>query len=350
MRASLLLLAAGCTASSGTTDSTSVGDTAGTTDSDSGGDDVDPLFFPPPTFAASAHFTVPTDRGLKWERDEAFLLADYTVPQLWITADGGYALMATNMLADGGRWLLTSPDGLEWTPSAAPLLTAADFLPLDCGERLEDGAMLYEADGSYRLIVEGTEPIEGDKHAAWRTWCQATSTDGLSFTPDTSSFFFTGAEDDGGQISVPSLLPLADGSQLVAYVGGLYTDAEGIRLARAAGDPWALGRVSAAQMFPDDDVDPDPVYLEGGGVRVYHTHTKQGGAGYGDLRSNYVPEQDVQLIPHTEPGCASAPGDCLLDPAFVRLDDGRMVLYYTRLVADGMGWVTAGIGRAFATD
>jgi hypothetical protein len=43
-------------------------------------------------------------------------------------------------------------------------------------------------------------------------------------------------------------------------------------------------------------------------------------------------------------------GECLLDPAFLRLPDDRLVLYFTRLQSVERGGFTARIERAFATD
>ena len=173
------------------------------------------------------------------------------------------------------------------------------------------------------------------------------------------------SEDDGGLPSVPSSLHLSDWSALIYYMGDIYSEVgglagNGIRVARRWADddfasPWITSNI-----LPSNQLDPMPVYLEGGGVRLYHTSTLQppdqpeahlGPApGYTDSAdaANFDPPQ--RIIGGSGNCLDPSGGECLLDPAFLRLDDGTLVLYFTWLDGVGSGDWSLGIGRAFATD
>ncbi|MBN1335420.1 MAG: hypothetical protein JXB39_05620 [Deltaproteobacteria bacterium] len=316
------------------------------------------LLAPPDGWYAASYHTVEPGRGLAWERDMAFRIENFTVPQVYVRPDGILVMLATSMTTpEAGRWYLTSPDGLEWTPASESLLDDSDF-PVNCGNRLEDGFLLPTSDHGFRLVLEGTLLDEKSDRTIWRRWCQATSPDAIGFTP-IGDYFYEGSPNDAHVPSVPSPFLLADGSALVYYVGDLYNDASrqgnGIRIARVpdGGDhaePWA-----SANVLPAGHVDPMPVYLEGGGLRLYHTMSSQtpevgpgpGVAESGDA-STFTPP--VRLL-EGEGNCNDPKGgECLLDPVYLRLPDGTMLLYFTWLRSDAEGRTSFGIGRAFATD
>jgi len=325
---------------------------------------LDPdLLVPPDDFWQARHFTVEPERGLEWQRDAEFRLDMFTVPHIFVAGDGSFVMLATKMDDPEGRWYLTSTDGLEWTAAEAPIFLPTDF-PQDCGNRLEDGTLVVDSDGSYRLLLEGTELDEDTDRTSWRAWCQATSADGLSYQV-AEGYFYEGSDNDGGLPSVPSSLHLSDWSALIYYMGDIYSEVgglagNGIRVARRWADddfasPWITSNI-----LPSNQLDPMPVYLEGGGVRLYHTSTLQppdqpeahlGPApGYTDSAdaANFDPPQ--RIIGGSGNCLDPSGGECLLDPAFLRLDDGTLVLYFTWLDGVGSGDWSLGIGRAFATD
>jgi hypothetical protein len=324
---------------------------------------------PPDGLWQADYSTVPPDRGLIWERDPGFFIADFTVPHIVVRGDGSFMMLATNMQEPFGRWHLESPDGLSWTPAEQPLFEPDDF-PQDCGNRLEDGTVIHAEDGSYRLLLEGTMLDEQTHTTDWRVWCQALSPDGLSFEP-AEGYFYEGSETDDRLPSVPTPLHLRDWSALIYYMGDIYSelgghiDGNGIRIAHAeAGsdhaEPWITENV-----LPEGQMDPMPVYLEGGGLRLYHTSTASfdGSGGRAGPGPGMTESEDgrsfggVQRLLELEGHCFQQQGgECLLDPFFLHLDDGTLVLYYTYLrseagtAEDPGAFTEIGIGRAFALD
>ncbi|GDX80962.1 hypothetical protein LBMAG42_27730 [Deltaproteobacteria bacterium] len=344
-----------------TSDSGDTGDTADSAESGDNSDSADSgdtavegldasLLAPPASFWQAPSFTVEPGRGLAWERDTAWSIPGLTVPQIFVRADGTYGMLVTVNATGNDRFLITSDDGIEWSDPPKLLFSPADFAPLDCGDRLEDAAVLYQPDGSYLLVLESTYTEEGGVTPLWRRWCQATSPDGVTFTPNTESYFFTGLEGDEGVPSVPGALPLSDGSQLVYYNAAMGSPTQGIRVAIGAQPDVTLAQLAGTAVLPISDVDPLPVYLEGGGIRLYHTHGPGGGPGYAEMAGGVVAEGDSSLINNTEPDCIVAGGECLLDPAFLHLPDGRLVLYYSRVTLNGDGTYSEAIERAWATD
>lgn len=325
---------------------------------------------PPDGLWQARHFTVPAQRGLVWERDEDFFIDDMTVPHIVVRGDGSFLMLATNMADPHGRWSLDSDDGLTWTASERALFLPGDF-PQDCGNRIEDGTVIYAQDGSYRLLLEATQLDKETGWTDWRAWCQASSTDGLSFEP-AEGYFFEGSDQDDGLISVPTPLHLRNWDALIYYMGDIYSElggyehGNGIRIAHAqAGadqaEPWITDNV-----LPAGQMDPMPVYLEGGGMRLYHTSTEpfEGddstfpgpGPGFAESGDGQTFDPALRLL-EVEGNCfEQAGGECLLDPFFLRLDDGTLLLYYTYLLVEQPGGdqppqtVKLGIGRARALD
>ena len=326
---------------------------------------LDPALFEAPDGLWQArHATVEPDRGLVWERDPDFYLDRMSVPHILPMPDGSFVMLATSLDEPQGRWYLTSPDGLNWTMAEQALFVSGDF-PADCGNRLEDGTVIHEQGGGARLILEATQLQKTTGRTDWRAWCHAYAADGVSFEPQ-EGYFYEGSEQDGGQISVPSPLHLADWSALIYYQGDLYSEVggveegNGVRIARVAAgsaeaEPWITSNV-----LPEGMLDPMPVYLEGGGVRLYHTYnvppeelspdSPGPSPGYAETSDGPNLGPSTRLF-EVEGNCMDTDngGECLLDPFFLRLDDGTLVLYFTWFTAEG-GATGMRIGRAFAVD
>jgi hypothetical protein len=112
-------------------------------------------------------------------------------------------------------------------------------------------------------------------------------------------------------------------------------------------EPW-----STRNLLSPAQVDPDPVYLEGGGLRLYHTCGHLGSPGYAETLDGLAFGEDIPLI-ETDGNCLEEDvGVCesLLDPSFLRLEDDSMWLYFTWLAHhEDDTWETA-IVRARVLD
>lgn len=338
-------------ADAGSLDSADTGDTG---DSGDSGDSA--RWLPPAWMAEAARFTVPADRGLSWEMDEDFSLDGYAVPQVFVAPDGRFGLLATAM--DGrpfeDRLVLWSDDGLSWEEGGA-LLSRTAF-PYTCGERQEDAAVWREDADTWTFLFEGTSLAAADEWSSEpRCFCAATTSDLETWSFDDAAMWCGSSEDD--RISVPAVLPFAAQAPHLWYNGDLMNVTEagpGIRLAELETGTHDVEVVVADPMLPPEHVDPMPVWREGGGVRLYHTRFV-GPAGTTGL---HVVELDDDLQPTgddlpilSSPGlCTLEPsGACYMDPAFLALDDGTLLLYFTVAEYSDES-IVASVRRAVATD
>ena len=311
---------------------------------------------PPEGHWAADSFTVEPGRGLEWERDRDFVLEHFTVPHLYVRPDGTYVMIATKQFQETHRWALTSEDGLTWT-EADEALIPGDGWDQDCGNFLADADAVYRQDGSLIMLVEGTDAVAGEDGSppTWHRWCWATSDDGEHFQQQ-PGYIFEGGETDDNLPSVPDSLVLSDWEALVYYAGDLYrnygtTEGESIRIASIEADATELNTVVNTGVLEGERVDPCPVYVEGGGVRLYYTTKPRKVISSSESQDGvtFTDERDL-LAPDTASCNFNVIGECLLDPAYLRLADGTMVMYFTwwSVVAENV--FTFNIGRAFAVD
>lgn len=345
----------------GGADTATDGDTGATPDSGADTGDVDSgdptqgTWLPPAWDDGAASFTVPADRGRAWAIDPSFRLDGFAVPHLLRTPDGGWAMLATDMRGNDrflARSVLWSDDGATWTEGGA-LLRAEDF-PYGCRARLEDSTSWMAAPGVWTFLFLGAlEDAEGDGQEE-RWLCGASTSDLASFSYGEGPLF--DGTFDGDLVSVPAVLAFDGEDPRLWYNGdllGVSEEGPGIRVARIAAD-GAVADVSAPLLHAGN-VDPAPAYVEGGGVRLYHTWSEgpdgATGVGFTDLDAALVPTgEDVAAF--LSPGaCGKEPlGTCYMDPAFARLDDGTLALYFGVTEYAGDGTFTTWIGRAVATD
>lgn len=320
-------------------------------------EDTDTGSYPPDTVAPPAwmsfseHFSVEADRGLAWERDPDFSIDSYTVPQIFMAPDGRFAMFATWHLVTDDDWrarqVMYSEDGLNWT-EPEPFLFPEQW-PLDCGSRFSDGAVWLQHEGTWRYVMEGKTELFDEKGP--HMLCDATTTDGVNYAFDDKQFYTINNGETS--ISVPAFISRADDSALF-YFNSLIDGVSAIWVSTV--DP----ETSEVSVLPKPiltglNVDPMPVYVMGGGLRLYHTWSdnliQSGGIGYTTTHDGlYTADQSALLIPDTGV-CDKVPvGECLMDPAFLRLSDGRLVLYFTAPIFSEDGGFTPAIKRAFATD
>lgn len=307
----------------------------------------------------AAFFTVGLTEGLTWEVDKDFRLEGFAVPQLFIAPDGRTGMFATHMAHEDflARSVLWSSDGLIWE-EGGPILEVQDF-PYECGDRLEDATMWREDANTWTVVVEGTPMVEGGEFSQEpRHFCAASTSDMESFSYSDGPLFSGATEDD--RPSVPAILEIEELGSFLWYNGdvtGASPEGPGIRLARIEPGPHAVEIVYGDPILSRYHVDPMPVYLEEGGVRLYTTYLAPG-AGCSGIRAT---DLDAALLPTgTDHGfmlassgqCDPAQeldGRCLMDPTLVHAADGTLLLYFSDVTfsADDLD---PGIGRAIAVD
>ncbi len=305
---------------------------------------------PPPEWDAAAErqaaaLTVEPSRGLAWERDPDWRIEGASVPHVWVREDGSFGLSFTNNIPaydDHPRWMVTG-DGVTWDePRAA--WWPVDFQPR-CGEYLADMAVRVDPAGTYDYVFVGHTGKQSEL-----CWLPGDAEHGG--VAEGGPFTIEGL--DGSSFGVPAFLVQPDGSALFYFIlaetghGGLYA----ARIERGA-TSGAL--VRSAPVVARGNIDPMPMYLDGGGVRLYHTvgdDLAARGIGYTELGDGAYAEATPELLLPSSGDCTKEPtGECLVDPAVVRLPDGRLVMYFGAIDYGEDGsefWPT--VQRAFAVD
>lgn len=301
----------------------------------------------PPDWLAeeAAHFTVGRDEGWEWERDEDWQIEDAAVPQVFVAPDGRYGMFLTNM--DGsndtaGRTVYWSEDGLDWAPGGV-FLWPSD-LGNECGTRLEDATLWHAEPSRWVLVVEGVFQDGEATGGEPRIFCALESRDGEAWSRvDEPTFRGETTED---RVSVPMILAREEGARLW-YNGDLLGRAAGpgIRVADIDGVDHTVTVLSAGPMLDEMQVDPAPVYRAGGGVRLYHTWFADDEITSGIGAVELDPEglapagEDRLLVPSRGSNCGKErEGECLMDPTFLALPDGTLLLYFTALETEGETW------------
>jgi hypothetical protein len=304
--------------------------------------------------------SVERERGLSWEVDDSFLIEGHTVPTVLVLHGGGYR-MFTSSPQRGVIAMHGSDDGIEWRELSSRL--TADELPDQCGGVLLDVSVRYLEDGQYLLQAETWNRPEGVMnigHAEIEdasesenpvTLCGWRSVDGDNWTPLMSALF---EPDDS---SWPSgFEALGVGPDAALYYVDTYPNLDAIRLAFVRGD--GAGRAgSRTPLLQRSHVDPDPVRIVDGGVRLYHTHSAlTGELGASDSQDgvNFVGDHGLAGLSgqtcYTPPERPSPEDSCMFDPFYLRLSSGRMALYFGLFETTADGTERKGIGRAFAVD
>lgn len=321
-----------------------------TTDTGSGTVGLDSsLLAPPANLWQAASFTLPPDRGWAWEYDASFSIDQRSRPQLYIRNDGVY-VMIVGLASEGkSRFAMTSDNGDAWDRSTIPFVEPELFAPLNCGSQLDDAFVAYQTDGTYAMVVEGAYDPELDGDPEWRQWCRATSDDGETFWPDVDGYVFSGGEADGGHPADAGTVQLSDYSVLAYYDSRATDNAGGVRAALSGVSAASFETLDVGDVLNAPAVEATPVYLEGGGLRVYYTRNDDGGIGVADLLDGVNPSGDALALANAGADCSALYAECYRDPVVLRLPDDRLVLYFTRVMLENDGYSYA-IQRAWATD
>ena len=287
------------------------------------------------------HLTLPAGSGMSWELDPSFELLNFTVPTVLVLQEGGYRMFATDMTNWGSISMLRSDDGVSWGDAAEVVLQPGDFS--QCGDHLLDAAVIYLDDGSYRLLVEGSDDLE-------RWFCSALSTDGDTWQAEEGRRW-EGGEADSGTVSVPEVLRQRDGRWQLFYLGDMGNVSgfgDGVRIA-VSQDGWSFAEEVPYNALPQHDTDPFPVFLDDGSTRLVHTHPVTMGRLAASGSSDGWTFQEPVYLDGLGEGDGAA-DEKYLDPVVLRLPDQRSVAYFTRIIDTGDEVQYAAVGRAWAVD
>jgi len=287
--------------------------------------------------------------GLDWERDPGFLIPGHTVPTLLIL-ENGYRLFSSAPQR-GQIAVHQSSDGLQWTPRQNLDLSSQDE---SCSGMALDLSVQKRSNG-YRLMVETWSNNRGLMDPSGKTapqvesptrFCTWTSKDGDSWTPEGALVW-----QDSDPTWPSGLESFQYDLKTAIYYVDTHPDLDGIRRADLRGDTVVVG--PRKTLLPEAHVDPNPVHLLEGGVRLYHTRALEGTLAYSDSKNGVVFGESKPLkglsgqLCYSPPERPSAPDACYLDPFFLRLSDGRKIMYFSIFESLPGGVERRGIGRAF---
>ncbi len=254
-------------------------------------------------------FTLRPEEGVSFLLDTTAVIPNASVPGPNIANDGRVILGFAG--GPGGRGQATTSDNgrsfTRLTGYAAP--------------QAGDGAFIYLRDGRTRFITE--EPLRTSTPQRHKSrlvsWI---SSDGINWSREAGVRYQPGAEDDS-IASVPAALQVADSVWRMYYVGDWYRT-NGTRTAISTDWGWTWQPESRKNILRNHDVDPHPVYLTNGRIRIYHRHMRAaGGIAYTDGDGLVFDTTRTQML---LPDGVGHPG-LLLDPAVIKFPNGDIACY-----------------------
>ena len=255
------------------------------------------------------YFTLEPEEGIAFLLDSAVVIPNASVPGLNIDNEGRVILGYSGK--PGGRGQMVSNDnGRTFTP-------LSDYVAAQAG----DGAFIYLPDGRTRFITEELLPTSTPQRHKSRlvSWI---SYDGINWSREAGVRYQPGAEDDS-IASVPAALQIADSVWRLYYVGDWYRT-NGTRTAISTDWGWTWRPESKKNILRDHDVDPHPVYLTNGKIRIYHRHMKApGGIAYTDGNGVVFDTTNTTMLLPDGVGFSGL----LLDPAVIKFPNGAIACF-----------------------
>jgi hypothetical protein len=184
-----------------------------------------------------------------------------------------------------------------------------------------DGGFIYLPDGRTRFLAE--EPLPNRPPQPHKShiisWI---SSDGINWSREPGVRYQPGLSDDS-IASVPSVLQVRDSVWRMYYVGDWYRT-NGIRTALSTNWGWTWTAESNGNILRPGDVDPHPVYLTTGQIRMYHRRSlPPAGIAFTD--------GDGLVFDTTTTRTVVADGAAFtalkLDPAIIKYPNGRIACY-----------------------
>jgi len=257
------------------------------------------------------YFTLAPDEGLEFIVDSAAMVPGGGVPVLNITRAG--AMMLTSA---GGAQL----KAFELTQDGRILRQTT------IAQRGPDGGFVYLPDGRARFLGEEPDPTRTAQRHKSRivSWV---SNDGQNWIRESGIRYQPGAEDDSIS-SVASVIQVKDSTWRMYYVGDFYRT-NGTRTALSFDWGMTWQQESKVNVVGFGNVDPHPVYLSNGKIRLYfrmgmNRPPDKAGVGYCDSDDglHFDTLKATLLISD-----AAVPAMFKLDPAVMKLPNGQVVCY-----------------------
>ena len=258
------------------------------------------------------YFTLTPEEGIEFEIDTTAIVLGGGVPVLNITNDG--AIVLTSVVGPQLRAFEVRDNGKNYLSFTYP------------SQRGSDGGFIYLPDGRTRFLSE--EPAPGSTAQRHKSrivsWI---SSDGRTWTKEAGIRYQPGAEDDS-IASVPAVIQLQDSVWRMYYVGDWYRT-NGTRTAISTDWGWTWKPESRGNILRRGDVDPHPVYLSNGKIRLYGRSgmgkpLDQGGISYCDSDDGlHFDTLQVKLLIKD----SDLPAMLKLDPAVIKFPNGDIACY-----------------------
>jgi len=211
------------------------------------------------------YFTLDPAEGISFIIDSTAIITGGVGPGINIANDGSIILGCGKGLP-GRVESVTVDNGQSYTPLTG-LIT-----PLQM-----DGGFVYFNDGRTRFLCEDQLPTSTS--TKYKTHVVSyISSDGKNWTREAGTRYQPGIADDS-ICSVPEVIQVNDTTWRMYYVGDWYAS-NGIRTAISHNLGLTWIPESDSNILPDNFVDPHPVYLTNGQIRLYCK--LPGGIGYMD--------------------------------------------------------------------
>ncbi len=269
------------------------------------------------------YFTLNPGEGIEFNLDTTAIISYAGVPGLNITNDDRV------VLGFGGS-------GLTHRGAAVSNDTGKTFTVLSGinAPKQVDGGFIYLPDGRIRFVTEEPAPDRTPTRHKSRI-VSYISSDGYNFAKEFGIRYQPGLADDSIS-SVPSVIQIQDSIWRMYYVGDFYrTNGTRTAITTNWGMTWQVESIN--NILGVDDVDPHPVYLTNGKIRIYFRTKMRGvpsgpsGIACNDGDGRYFDTTKSKLlIPDGTKGLA-----LLLDPAVIKYSNGKVACYIGAIAAFG---------------
>ncbi len=257
-------------------------------------------------------FTLAPEEGTEFVVDTVVVVEGGGVPVLNLTKSN--TILLTSATGSGLLMFEVKDNGRTYDSLAAPA-------------RGMDGGFVYLPDGRIRFLSEEPSPTSTPHRHKSRivSWISA---DGITWSKEPGIRYQPGAEDDS-IASVPAVIQVQDSVWRMYYVGDWYRT-NGTRTAISTDWGWTWRAESRGNILRLGDVDPHPVYLTNGKIRLYG-RSGMGAASPAQAGISYCDSDDglhfdtlqVKILIKD----SDIPASFKLDPAVIRFPNGDVACY-----------------------